>query len=218
MQKTALKIILVTIIIFFSAFAPAFAALRAEPVARSPFGQRDRYQTDLFTGSAVYSYPINVPKGTNDMTPEVSLTYSSAGARDLMQRAGAGWKLNQDFVERDVNFTPNNTVDDKFKLHFKGSVYDLIYVSSENRYHTKAETFFNIQKLTGGQNQLSEYWQVITPNGTKYRFGYQHQSELLCEGRTYINMWNLDQTEDTHGNKIFYSYIESFGIPYLMKI
>jgi hypothetical protein len=33
---------------------------------------------------------------------------------------GAGWQLSQDFIERDVNFTPTNIGDDKFRLRFKG--------------------------------------------------------------------------------------------------
>src|SRR5688500_11910292 len=77
-------IIIVTVLLMLTAISPTFAALRAEPINRSPFGQVDRFATDLFTGSAVYSYPINVPKGTNDLTPDVSLSYNSAGARELM--------------------------------------------------------------------------------------------------------------------------------------
>ena len=219
MKIKIISTIFITTLIFLSAFAPAFAALRAEPVARSPFGQRDRYETDLFTGSAVYSYPINVPKGTDDLTPEVSLEYNSAGAKDFRRYIGSGWQLNQDYVERDVNFTPHNLNDDKFKLHFKGGVYDLIFVSSENRYHTKTESFLNIQKLSGGQNQLSAYWQVITQDGTKYRFGYQDQSELLCNGQGfYMSTWSLDQVEDTHGNKIFYTYFGESVNSYTSKI
>lgn len=217
MKTKFILTIFITFIVFFASFSRAGAALRAEPVERSPFDQRDRYQTDLFSGSAEYFYPIKVPKGTNDLTPEISLSYSSAGARDMTQRYGAGWQLSQDYVERDANYSPTNTGDDKFRLHFKGGVYDLVNVGG-NSYHTKTESFLNIQKFTGGQNEKSEYWQVITQDGTKYRFGYQSQSELMCNGRDYINKWNLDQTEDAHGNKIFYTYSEISGISYLTKI
>src|SRR5688572_17355957 len=128
MKKSALKVLIFTVILFLTAFAPAFGALRAEPVTRSPLGQVDRFETDLFSGSAVYSYPINVPKGTNDLTPEVSLSYNSQGAKEFSMYTGAGWQLSHDFIERDINFTPANTADDKFRLRFKGGSYDLVYV------------------------------------------------------------------------------------------
>jgi len=218
MKKSALKIVLFTLILFLVAFAPASAALRAEPVTRSPLGQVDRYDTDLFTGGVVYSYPINIPKGTNDLTPEVSLSYNSHGARDLSKFTGAGWKLSQDFIERDINFSPTNLSDDKYRLHFQSGVYDLVFVPADNRYHTKTESYLNIQKLSGGQNERGEYWQVITQDGTKYRFGYQSQSELMCGGRDYISRWFIDEVTDTNNNHIFYTYFDSLGTTYPLKI
>ena len=64
--------------------SPAIAALEPLPASKTPFGIRDKYDTDLYTGSTTYSYDIKVPKGTDDLTPDVSLTYSSSGARDLI--------------------------------------------------------------------------------------------------------------------------------------
>jgi virulence plasmid B protein len=207
-----------SLLFFVTPFAHAFAALESHPTARSPRELRGRFDTDLFTGGAVYSYPVTVPKGTDDLTPAVSLSYNSLGARDFNTYAGIGWQLSRDYIERDVNFTPTNTGDDKFKLHFKGSVYDLVFVPTENRFHTKIESFLHIQRLSGGQNQLGDYWQIITPDGTKYRFGFQSQSELLCNGQNHVSNWNLDQVEDTHGNKIFSTYTENSGAVYLTKI
>lgn len=194
------------------------AALPPLPVPRTPLNQRDRFQTDLFSGSANYSFPLNVPKGTNDLTPEVTLSYSSSGVQDLKTYLGIGWQLNMDYIERDINYSPGNTSDDSFKLHFKGSIYDLVYVSGESRYHTKTESNLNIQKLTGGSNDYGDYWQVITPDGTKYRFGYATGTELVCNGRSYVASWNLDLITDTHDNKIYYSYLEDNGISYLSQI
>src|SRR5918992_1483402 len=120
-MKNRLLAPFVLFLLFFLTHVPtALAVLRAEPVAKTPAFLRDKFATDLFTGGAVYSYPITVPKGTNDLTPDVSLTYNSLGSRDFATVVGTGWQLPMDYIERDVNFTPNNTSDDKFKLHFKG--------------------------------------------------------------------------------------------------
>lgn len=196
----------------------AFAALPPLPAENTPYNLRDRFATDLFTGSAAYSYTFKIPKGTNDLTPNISLSYNSSGVRDFSQRVGLGWQLTQNYVERDVNYSPGDTSDDKFKLHFNGGVYDLVYVASDSRYHTKIESNLNIQKLSGGSNDYSDYWQVITTDGTKYRFGYASQSELGCNGRSYAAAWNLDQVTDVHGNTIYYSYTETNGTSYINQI
>jgi len=83
MKKRIILAGFVTFLLFLTSFSSAGAALRAEPVVRSPFDYGDRYQTDLFTGTANYSYPIKVPKGTNDLMPEALLSYSSGGAKDF---------------------------------------------------------------------------------------------------------------------------------------
>jgi len=196
-----------------------FAALQPIPVPHAPVTPSGLYQTDLFTGSASYSYPIKIPKGTNDLTPDVSLSYNSGAARDIVQRFGSGWQLNQDYIERDVNFTPSVTSDDKFVLHFKGAVYELVYVSAEGRYHTKVESNLFITKIgSGGTNSMGEYWIVRTEDGTRYRFGYHSDSELVCDGHDWVRLWNVDEVEDTHLNHIYYTYNESSGVSYLSKI
>jgi YD repeat-containing protein len=216
--KKSLALIFVILLLFKLGVNKVFAGLQSVAQSSQPIDLRDRFETDLFTGSGVYSYAIKVPKGTNDLMPEISLSYSSLGARDLIQSVGSGWRLSHDYIERDVNYSPANLTDDKFRLHFKGGVYELVFVFPENRYHTKTESFLNITKISGGENGLGEYWQVVEKNGTKYRFGYKNDSELLCVGRNYINRWSLDQAEDTHGNKMFYGYTEASGLSYLSKI
>src|SRR6266567_8355784 len=92
--------VFISLILLLRSNYPVFATpLEPVPVAQSPFGQADRYRTDLFSGSATYNYPIKVPKGTNDLTPDVTLSYNSMGARDYTQRVGSGWQVNQDYIE-----------------------------------------------------------------------------------------------------------------------
>ncbi len=218
MKKQIFGSIFFAIIFFFGTFSPAFASLQTVPSVNTPFDQRDLYQTDLFTGSANYSYPIKIPQGTNNLTPDVSLSYSSLGVRDFSISAGAGWQVNRDYIERDVNYTPDDVNDDKFRLHFKGANYELVYVASEDRYHTKTESFLNIQKLSGAPNYTGEYWQVISKDGTKYRFGYTANAGGVCNGKEYIGKWNVDQVEDIHTNHIYYTYTGNSDITYLSKI
>ena len=91
-----------SLLLFLTSVSPALAALQSHPAARSPLFLHDRFDTDLFTGGAVYTYPINVPKGTNNLTPVVSLNYNSLGARDFNTYAGMGWQLTRDYIERET--------------------------------------------------------------------------------------------------------------------
>ena len=66
-----------------------------------------KYTTNLFPGAGTYTYPIEIPKGTNNLQPSISISYNSQAVK---QRSilGAGWSLTQNYIYRDVNFTPSN--------------------------------------------------------------------------------------------------------------
>ena len=182
------------------------------------------YSTDLFPGAATYTYPIEIPLGTNNLQPSISIAYNSQTIKQRPGILGAGWSLTQNYIYRDVNSTPDSTADDKFKLILNGVFYDLIYDSSDGFYHTKIESFIRVQNLTGANNLYGNYWIATTKDGTQYRFGYNTDSELTSNtGRSYALKWSLDQVTDTHDNKIFYSYLEDpnpedNGAVYLSKI
>lgn len=214
-KKLPIIIVIISLLLYFP-ISTLFAALKSSPVAVAPITNSD-FNTDLFTGSASYSYPISVPKGTNGLTPEILLSYNSSSAKDGSQRTGIGWDITHDFIERDVNYTPTILNDDKFKLHFKGAVHELVQEPGEDIYHTKIETHLRIKKFSsGGSNNKNEYWEITEKNGTKYRFGYQTQSELVCNtaDRDYVKQWDLDLVTDTHDNKIYYTYTDNENVSY----
>ena len=169
-----------------------------------------KYSTNLFPGAATYEYPIEAPKGTNNLQPSLTISYNSQAMKQRPSILGAGWTLTQNYIYRDVNFTPSNTTDDKFKLVLNGASYDLIFDNSDGFYHTEIETFARIQNLPNASNSYNIYWLVTLKDGTQLRFGFNSDSELTSNtGYSYALKWNLDQIEDTHNNRIFYSYLEN---------
>ncbi len=167
------------------------------------------YQTNLFPGAATYTYAIEVPKGTNNLQPFISINYNSQSVKQRPGIIGAGWSISQNYIYRDVNSTPDNTTDDRFMLVFNGGSYEFVYDQNDTFYHTKIESFLRIQNLTGAPNTYSGYWVVTTKDGTQFRFGYNSDSELTSNtGKSYALRWSLDQVTDAHDNKIFYSYLE----------
>jgi len=168
------------------------------------------YSTSLFPGSATYTYPIEVPSGTNSLQPSLSITYNNQFVKQRSGILGAGWSLTQNYVSRDVNSTLDNTSDDWFNLVLSGASYKLVYNANDGFYHTKIESYTRIQNLTGGNNTYGIYWLVTSKDGTQFRFGYNNNSELTSNtGRSYALRWSLDKVTDTHGNSIYYSYLEN---------
>ncbi len=168
------------------------------------------YATNLFPGAATYTYGIELPPETNGLQPQISIIYNSQTTKQRPGIVGNGWSITQDYIYRDINSTPSNTSDDAFKLILNDAFHDLIYDSSDGLYHTKIESFLKIQNLTGAPNVNSMYWVVTAKDGTRFRFGYNNDSELQSTlARNYSLRWYLDEVQDTHGNKIFYSYSEN---------
>ncbi|MFC1715686.1 toxin TcdB middle/N-terminal domain-containing protein [Candidatus Poribacteria bacterium] len=168
------------------------------------------YTTNLFPGAATYSYSFEVPKGTNGLSPVLAITYNSQSIKQRPGILGAGWSLTSNYIYRDVNSTPANSSDDEFKLFLNGNFHELVYDSSDGYYHTKIESYLRVENKTGASNTYGNYWLITSKDGTKYRFGYNSDSELTSnQGKNYAVKWSLEQVEDTHGNKISYSYLEN---------
>jgi len=178
--------------------------------------------TDPNTGAAVFSYPIKVPPGTNGLQPGLALSYNSYNYLSYPELAGSGWSLTESYIQRDVSYSPEDTSDDKYILILNGGQHKLVYDSSDGRYHTKIESYMSIKKLTGGNNDYNEYWEVRTGDGTIYNFGYNTESEQSSLLHDYVVRWYLDEIKDSHENKIYYSYKENWfgevGTTYLQRI
>ncbi|WP_406656961.1 DUF2341 domain-containing protein [Methanolobus sp. ZRKC2] len=172
----------------------------------------DGFDTSLFTGSFVYTYPIETVRGKAGLEPEVSLTYSSSiGSKGTYGSLGMGWSLNANCIYRDTNYTTENTIDDKFYLILDGSTYELVYVADDDSYHTETESFLHITKGITNTNSFGDYWIVKASDGTEYRFGYNDVSEQRnsVASRNYVSKWWLDLVEDVNGNQLQYNYIEN---------
>ncbi len=157
------------------------------------------YQTNLFTGSASYSYAIEVPPGVNSLQPQVYLSYNHYQAASKGE-LGQGWSIGTSFISRDINNTRSNQSDDIFYLNLNGASSKLVYVASENAYHTEVETYVSIKKDATG-------WIVKTKDGTTYKFGYSTVSRLESTLESYTSVWYLTEVQDTYGNKIGYEYL-----------
>ncbi len=203
----------------------AFYAPTKDSVSVGDIGNlasKDSFAVSLFTGAASYNYPIDVPKGTNDLQPSLSIIYNTQSNQRL-GFIGSSWSITENYIQREISYSRNDTSDDKFKLILNGQSYDLVYDSTSKIYHTKIESFLNIQNVSGGNNTYNSYWVIKTKDGTNYRFGFNGDSEQVSNQENFVSRWYLDLINDTSNNKIFYSYKENpnfgdIGISYPYKI
>lgn len=195
------------------------------------------YQTDLFSGSFGYGFPLKVPPGVNGLQPDLQLSYNSHSARGKSGWVGAGWDLPIPYIQRDINYTRKDPNDDSFDLYLGGK-HDLVFVTAEGRYRTSIDTFFKIEAFNSdnspaGNNKNPVYWIVRTKDGTQYRFGrnddsrkpLQSSDASIAPSTNWPNWrWHLDEIKDTNGNTITYQYQQihdagaNIGAVYLAKV
>ncbi|MBI2547802.1 VCBS repeat-containing protein [Candidatus Woesearchaeota archaeon] len=191
----------------------SIAVDRTEPFLHNPTVPKQEfmetkgyYSTSLFTGAATYSYAFDVPPGIGGLQPTVALSYNSHNSRNIPSLVSSAWDLTQNYIQRDVQHTVEDVVDDTFKLYLDGEEYDLVYDGS--RYHTEVESYLFITNSSGGAE--GEYWIVKTKDGTVFRFGYNDDAVLRSNLHDYIWRWSLDAITDVHDNSVSYSYHENY--------
>ena len=168
------------------------------------------------TGAAVYSIPIECPKGINGMEPKISLVYNSQAGDGIM---GWGWSIgglsaitrvnkNQYFDEKTESVS--YTADDALALDGQR----LIKYANEDGgiwYKTEADNFSKIVAYDI-QPWGPKYFKVYTKNGLTMTYGSKSGDlsgyYILSKESDYIYniAWYLTEVVDSNGNQILYKY------------
>jgi RHS repeat-associated protein/uncharacterized repeat protein (TIGR01451 family) len=217
----------------------------------------DQAYPDLFAGRSRTSLPIWTPPGRNGMAPSLMLSYSSATADGILGDiqapwVGMGWNIDTVEISRqntDGNCSPCGGSSygyvNKFLLLFNGTGYNLIADgTTPGRYHTQPESFLYIQlhndalgnNSPAAANAGGEWWEVVERDGTRWRLGWNADSEQLAAMKGYACTtgspcttpnggyaslgyaghatdvvawrWRADLVTDTHGNNMSFSYFK----------
>jgi hypothetical protein len=181
------------------------------------------WQVSLYTGSASFSYPIEVPAGPAGLKPTLTLSYASA-ATD-----GKGWSLDPGSIG--LNKIGNNN-DIGFSLSFGGQSYQLVRGDAlvgtpvwsyplHWSWRPSDESFIKVQVSAasslagrGGSKDGVPYpryrWDVWDKDGTRYEFTEDAWWGWACgqPGGAYLetNRWRLSRIVDTQQNTITFSY------------
>ena len=170
----------------------------------------DQY-TIANSGAATFSILIEVPPGTNGLTPSLSITYNSQNGYGLV---GEGWSISGlDVINRcNREGVPNYDSPNTDVFEWRGE--ELIKDSS-GVYHTEHETHHRIVNNNGFGTGSS--WTVTAPDGTQYKYGTTTDSriEALKEDGTNlradgsVRIWALSEVIDSNGNAYRIAYDET---------
>jgi hypothetical protein len=164
-------------------------------------GGLENFKTDLFTGAASFSYPIQAPPGTHGLQPSVSLAYSSAKGNSWV---GFGWSLDLGSIRRDTRQGTPSYVDSPETDHFVFGDDKLIKIRdntspSLREYSTLNESFVRVRRYDIGT--ANDRRTVETKDGMTLYFGTTGAGRVTQPSPdTGIYAWFLDRVEDRFGN------------------
>lgn len=187
-------------------------------------GLADAPEADLFFGSSRTSIPIEVPAGRKQMTPRLSLTYSSSAGPSPY---GYGWTLPLGRVQRSsrggVLTCANLGYVEDFVLVLPEQSVEFTRDASGRGTPRVQETFLKIQ-----HNASQNSWTVWDRSGIKYRFGESAHARTGTDpnvlygstscnpsgtyGPAYTFAWELTSVEDPNGNRVEMQYTPGFNL------
>ncbi len=165
-------------------------------------------------GGAIYSLPIECPKGINGMDPSVSLTYNSQNGNGIV---GVGWSIGGlSSISRTVATPFYNDVAEGYNWTSSSPLMldgqRLIVISEtedEIEYKTESESFSKIIGQ-GIQDWGPETIKVYSKDGKIFTYGNSESiaAYMPLTSTKYMG-WLLTKVEDSHQNTINYTYTYS---------
>jgi RHS repeat-associated protein len=172
----------------------------------TPLSASEKWAVGVGSGGFTYSYPVDVPPAVAGPAPALSFDYSSqavdgrtSAQNGQTSKVGEGWSFEPGFIERkfhscrseakntaDQCWSPNN----EYYLHFMGQSAEMVRDGTTNEWRLRgSDPAWRILSFTGGSNgdNDGEYFVVITPDGTRYWFGYgtePHNTPTLSTNST----------------------------------
>ena len=174
-------------------------------------GLGESFEPTLNSGTASYSVPLRVPPGTAGHTPSLALTYESGHGNGPL---GFGWTLPLAYIQRQTDKgipryvdDRQNGIDDDFDGQidepdevdrFINEINEELVPQADGYYFCENEGAFIRYRRIGNS------WEGTAPDGTRMQFGLTSSGRVEDNGRAF--KWLLEQSTDTHGNTIRYSY------------
>lgn len=164
-------------------------------------------QVDQSTGALVYSYPLIIPPGRQNMQPELLLTYNSNQAK-IDSLFGNGWNMSIPYISRVQKYGSDKIYDTQYEVFISSLDGELVLDNSNTHtYRPKKDSGnFRIYKY------VDNVWSFTDKVGTVYTFGDTPASRQdNPNNQNQIFKWMISSVQDTHTNSILYSYFKIDG-------
>lgn len=166
--------------------------------------------SDKQSGALTFAYPIKLPPGRLNLTPDLKLTYNSQ-AKNFTSIYGNGWDLSFLKVSRlNKSGTENLYSENYFTSSLSG---ELVMVSGDS-FKPKIENGdFNTYIF---QNNV---WVIKDKQGTQYTLGAMPESRLAdSQDSSRIYAWYISEIRDTNNNFIKFEYQKNLNQIYPFRI
>lgn len=167
-------------------------------------------QVNVLGGSMQYSYPLKVPLGRNNLTPQLILNYDSNNAINN-NIFGYGWNISIPSIKR-INRSGTQNLYTSY-----------IFESTLDGELLKTSTTTFVPKVENGSFRKYDFtnnvWTITEKNGTRFFFGTTTQAQQSNPSdNTKIFAWMLEEVRDTNDNFISYAYFKDAGEIYPNQI
>jgi RHS repeat-associated protein len=164
--------------------------------AASALTPTDSWTVGIGSGAFTYSYPVDVPPAVAGPAPSLAFNYSSqavdgrtSSSNGQVSKVGEGWSFETGFVERkfhscrDENIARDDlcwSADNEYFLNFMGRSGEIVRTGpSSNEWRLRGNDpgwrILSYKACCANGDNDGEYFVVITPDGTKYWFGYGYE-------------------------------------------
>jgi RHS repeat-associated protein len=202
-----------------SAYSSNLTLMASVPTAATAIGATPAAADVTQNGMAKYTIPIQLPRGTAGLAPDLALTYSSGGRNDLV---GIGWSLTglgmiarcpktlaQDGTVQGAQLTSS----DEYCLN--GSRLRRVLGTqgqTGSQYRTELDNF-SLATVLSHTSAGPTTWQVKTKDGLIHEYGGNADSRIGVPGNTsVVRTWTLSKVNDralgaTTGNYWTVTYV-----------
>lgn len=160
-------------------------------------------------GGAVYSIPIDLPKGLGGVQPQLSICYNSQDRNGLL---GWAWNLGGLSSISRINSTPYHdghiNIGDRFCLDGSrllktgpGS-----YGANGTSYRTEQDRMSKIVSYQESGIVGPSYFKVWTADGNILYYGHSSDSKAFVDPTHRVHLWLLNKMEDRDGNTMEFHY------------
>lgn len=166
-------------------------------------------------GGAVYSVPLQLPKGLGDMTPDLAITYNNQAGNGLL---GWAWNITGlSSIERvgatkyhdGINDKVKFDEDDRFVLDGKRLMLSCSQSYGENgaTYRTEIDDMTKVISHTSNPSNGPSYFVAYKSDGTIWEYGHTADSYVMIQnGNGPAMSWRINKVSDRDGNSIVFRY------------